>query len=310
VLQLRLKLAFARFHQGQWTQSRDELAALSADMDAFSPGVAHFDGYLSRLVGTVSLYLGDFSQAERWLRQARTEVDAIAPPPVAARAAVSTNLGALYIETQRYAEAQQQLDAASDGMLRWFPDDSARIMQIRQVQAKLRLEQGNPREAVAILQDLLRQLSSSAHDTDRDGSSLIRYYLGLGLQAQGQLSEASDMLRGALERGELVNGSDYPLTQQIRIAVADCLLLQKKTGEAKAMLTRIEGGGFPGLPVDHPFIGELHRVKGLLRLQEGDRTAAKAEFADALRILAARYGQAHWRAQQVQHELDRLKAGN
>ncbi len=307
VLQLRFKLARARFHQGEWLRAVDELLALTADMDRIAPGTAHFGGDLSRLIGSGLFYVADYDGAERWLRRARSEI--VRPPAQSGTLAASLhmNLGTLFCETQRFDAAEQELSAALQQDLRWLPNDNAHTLQVRRDQGQLRLEQGRPQEAVAILEDELRVLASSTHKTDREDSSLIRYYLGLAYQAEGRVPEAVDTLRGALERSETVNGLDYPLTEQMRVALADALRLQDKLDEADALLARVDESGLPGLPKDHPIGGELRRVQGLLLERKGDADKAKGTLGEALQIFTTRYGSEHWRTQRVRYELAQIK---
>lgn len=306
VLQLRLKLALGRFHQGEWTRAVQELSALAADMDRFTAAAPHFDGELSRLIGTGLFYVADYEHSERWLRRAQAEADRAPLAPGTLAASVHMSLGALYCETQRFAEAERELDSALKEALRWVPDDSATTLQIRRDQAQLRLEEGRAPEAAGILEGLLSVLSSSPHSTDREGSSLIRYYLGIAYQSLNRVPEAVDTLRGAVERSEAVNGPDYPLTEQMRIALADALRVQGGLDEAHALLARVAARGLPGLPPDHPIGGELRRVQGLLLAQLGDTVGARAALAEALRIFTVRYGAAHWRTQRARAELARL----
>jgi tetratricopeptide (TPR) repeat protein len=259
------------------------------------------------LLGTGLSRVADFAIAEQWLVRARSEIERApgnsgAPAPI-----VRMDLGALYCETERYAEAERELGAALIGMRRLVPDDSAYVLQIRRDQGQLKLEQGRPEEAVAVLEDVLRVLSSSPHDTDSAASWLIRYYLGLAYQAQGRLPEAADTLRGSLERSEAAKGPDYPLTEQIRIGLAQTLLLQGRLDEAQALLARVDQSGLPGLPKNHPIAGELRRTQGLLLKQRGQIEKSRSALTEALGIFTTRYGKTHWRTQRTQDELAQLR---
>ena len=307
VLELRLKLALARFHLGEWKQAVIDLSALSTDMDRFSPQTPHFGGDLSRIIGAAQLYLADLRQSEQWLLRAQSEIDKTAAHSVTSSASVRMSLGELYAERQQFAEADRELKIALASLAQWVADDSARVLQIRRIGGQLKLYEGRPQEAAAVLEDVLRILSVSTHDTDREGSSLIRFYLGLAYQAQGRLPEAADALRGSLERSELVNGPDYPITEQVRIALAETLTLQGRLDEAQLLVTRVEATGLPGLPETHPIVGELRQVQGLLSERRGEEAKARVAFTDALRIVTAAYGPTHWRAQRIQQQLSQLR---
>jgi DNA-binding winged helix-turn-helix (wHTH) protein/tetratricopeptide (TPR) repeat protein/tRNA A-37 threonylcarbamoyl transferase component Bud32 len=307
VLDLRLALARAIFHQGEWTQAVADLSALSSDMDRYSLPAPHFAGDLSRLIGTVNLYLADFDQSEQWLRRAQSEIDRSASHSITSAASVHMSLGELFAEKANFFEADKELRTALDSLMRWVPDDSARVLQIRRIQGQLKLEEGRPQEASAMLEDVLRILSNSTHDTDREGSSLIRFYLGLAYQAQGRLAEAAEALRGSLERSELVNGPVYPITQQVRIALAETLSLQGRLDDAQELLSSVEKSRLPGLPKDHPTVGELRRTEGVLFDRRGDSAQARLAFTDALRIMTVTYAPSNWRVQRIQRQLSLLK---
>jgi tetratricopeptide (TPR) repeat protein len=150
-------------------------------------------------------------------------------------------------------------------------------------------------------------LSSSEHDTDFEGSSLIRYYLGLAYQALTRLPEAVEILRGSLERSEAVNGLDYPITEQIRVALAEALTSSGELDEAQGILAHVEKSGLPGLPKDHPIEAELDRAQGLLLQRRGELEKATAKFAEAVRIFKVRYGTDHWRVRRAESELADLQ---
>lgn len=306
VLQLRFRSALGQYQQGDWVREVEELQSLSADMDRYFPNAPHFDGQLSRLLGSGLFSVADFANAEQWLVRARTEIERAPGHSSAFAQVVHMDLGALYRETERYAEAEQELSLALAGMRQLVPDNSAFILQIRRNQGQLKLEEGQAAEASTILQEVINVLSSSPHDTDRDGSWLVRYFLGLAYQAQGHLEEAASMLRGSLERCEAAKGLEYPLTEQIRIGLAEVLRLQGKSDEAQGLLARVDMSGLPGLPRDHPILGELRRTQGLLLKQRGQIEASRAALTEALRIFTLRYGKAHWRTRRGQDDLAQL----
>jgi non-specific serine/threonine protein kinase len=307
VLQLRFKSALGQFQRGDWVREVQELQSISADMDRYFPNTSHFDGQLSRSLGSGLFNVAEFASAEQWLVRARSEVGRASKESVGSAPMVHMDLGALYRETGRFAEAELELSTALASMQRLVPDNSAYVLQIRRNQGQLKLEEGRLVEASAILQDVIGVLASSPHDTDREGSWLMRYYLGLAYQAQGHEGEAAEMLRGSLERCEAAKGLDYPLAEQIRIGLAETLRLQGKLDEAQALLTRVDLSGLPGLPKDHPIVGELRRSQGLLLKQRGQIETSRAALTEALRVFTIRYGKTHWRTRRGQDDLAQLR---
>jgi len=303
VLQLRYRLAWARYIRGNWERSAQELGSMARDMDRQAPALSHFDGRLSKSLGLVLLNTADFGAAEHWLLQAQSEAAKAAASAGLQPALIHLNLGTLYCETQRFADAEQELGAAAQEMRKLVGDDSFYPLLIRQNFGKLRLEQGRPVEAATVLEQLLVAVAASHVTTDKEFSAPARYYLGLVYQAQHRLPEAADMLSMALGRGAASNGPDYPDTLHIRTGLADVLREQGRLDQAQAMLDEVEASAFPGLPKDHPFVAEQQRVQGLLLLQRNERGPARAALAESLRIYTARYGATHWRALRARKEL-------
>jgi hypothetical protein len=57
-------------------------------------------------------------------------------------------------------------------------------------------------------------------------------------------------------------------------------------------------------------LAQKRRIEGLLWLAEGRREDARAALMEAERVFAYRYGEAHWRTQQVRRELAPLAPGS
>jgi serine/threonine protein kinase/DNA-binding winged helix-turn-helix (wHTH) protein len=303
VLQLRYRLAMSRYLRGDWVRAAQELVSVAQDMDRYAPALSHFDGSLTKSLGLVLLKMADFGNAEHWLRQAQSEAEKAGASTGDLPVAIHLNLGALLCETQRFTAADQELAIAAQIAGRLLEDDSRYPMLIRQDLGQLRLEQGRPAEAAAVLEQVLRTVAASRTTTDREFSAQMRYYLGLAYQAQRHLPEAAEMLRGAVERGKASDGPDYPTTLQMQIGLADVLREQGQPDQAQALLDQVAASGFPGLPKDHPIAAEQQRVQGLLLLQRNEHGPARAALAEALRIYAARYGAAHWRSLRARQEL-------
>lgn len=310
VLGLRFQLAQAQYHQGDWVDAVTALRLLAGDLDRYTPGKSHFGGALEQQLGEALLNVAEFRESEAWLQRAQQVSDGRSASSGLGTSIIHMDLGDIYRETQRFADADRELAAALTEMLRWVPDSSLYAMRVRRAMGQLRLEQGRPQEAVAIQEDLLRVLASLPADVDRDHSAPIRYNLGLAYLDLAKLPEADDALAGALTRNEEVEGPHAPRTEAIRIALGNALTQQGQLAKAEALLQSVAAGGLPGLPKDHPFLGELRRAQGLLLAKQGRADEARIALQEASRIFAARYGTQHWRVRRAQYELTKLAHGS
>jgi non-specific serine/threonine protein kinase len=309
VLELRFQLAQARYHQGDWVDGVTELRLLAGDSDRYTPGKSHFGGALEQQLGEALLNVAEFRESESWLRSAQKLSDGAGALSGMRTSIIHMDLGDLDRETQRFEDADRELTAALKEMLRWVPDSSLYAIRVRLAMGRLRLEQGRPQEAIAILEDLLRVLASFPADVDRDHSAAIRYNLGLADLELAKLPEACDALAGALARNEEVEGPHAPRTEVIRIALGNALTQQGQLAKADALLQGVAAAGLAGLPKDHPFQGELRRAQGLLLAKQGHTDEARVALQEASRIFAARYGNQHWRFRRVKDELAQLDRG-
>jgi len=310
VLGLRFQLAQARYHQGNWVDAVAELRLLAGDLERNTLGKSHFSGALEQQLGEVLLNVAEFRESESWLQRAQQVSDRGSASSGLHTSIIHMDLGDLYRETQRFEDADRELTAALTEVLRWVPDSSLYAMRVRRAMGELRLEQGRPQEAVAIQEDLLRVLASFPADVDRDHSAAVRYNLGLAYLELAQLPEAADALVGALTRNEEVEGPHAPRTEVIRIALGNALTQEGQLAKAGALLQSVAAAGFPGLPKDHPFLGELRRAQGLLLAKQGRTDEARIALQDASRIFAARYGTQHWRVRRAKDELAKLDHGS
>jgi tetratricopeptide (TPR) repeat protein len=309
VLGLRFQLAQAKYHQGDWADAVTELRLLASDLERYTPGRSHFSGELEQQLGEALLNVAEFQESESWLQRAQQASVRSSASSGLRTSMIHMDLGNLYRETQRFEDADRELAAALTEMLRWVPDSSLYAMRVRLSMGQLRLDQGRPQEASAILENLLHVLASFPSDVDRDHSALIRYNLGVAYLDLGKLAAATDALTGALTRNEEVEGLHAPRTEIMRIALGNALTQQGQIAEAEALLQSVAAAGLPGLPRDHPFLGELRRAQGLLLAKQGRTDDARIALQEASRIFAARYGSRHWRLRRAQDELTKLEHG-
>ena len=155
--------------------------------------------------------------------------------------------------------------------------------------------------------DMLATLHFRAHDYDRafdEWSVVHRGYsalmgesssyaitvetnLGIDRHHGGRPAEAEPILRSALAHVRGIVDNTSPQAQQVRYALADCLLDLRKPAEVPALLDGLDPAALSAAEQAPDWDGQLAYQRGRLALQLGDPKNAQAQLEQAAHLLAS-----------------------
>ncbi len=306
VIELRQQLAFTDYYLGEWSEAATALKALLDDLEGAPAPDPKRAGAVQSALGAIRLQLGNFEEAEAYSRRAIALIESTNPEDGLATTASRTTLAETLGQLGRYEEADRELTTAYDSAVRWVPRDSAYMLGIRIRQGELRTEQGRLREAAGILEAVLQDLSRSEHNEYDTEAPAILLSLADAYLREGKLDAAEAQLRSALRLGETANGPAHPLTERIRIRLAEVLRTRGDAASAAQLLHGIDGRLQPGLVPGARIAADLRRVQGLVFADLGEVERAKTAFKESVRIHESLYGTSHWRTARARSESSSL----
>lgn len=143
-----------------------------------------------------------------------------------------------------------------------------------------------------------------------EGSSYaitVQTNLGIARHHGGQPAAAEPVLRDALTRVRAIVKDDAPQAQQVRYALADCLLDERKPAEVAALLAGLQSDALNTAEQAPDWDARLAYQRGRLALQTGDKDAARAALAEALRLFELHHSAGRINAATVRELLDKMK---
>lgn len=300
VLRLKEPLLLGHYWTGEWRHTAADLASLVQDQKA----IGLRSGIVDRL-GELLVNLGQFDAAIKVTRESAERLMADASASRSAVAMVYAFLARALIEREQFGEAEQALSTAEALVQHWaVRGPSMYLLTIDTFRGLLRLRQGRAQESRALLEKTLSALLGLDWVKANDGLVELRVWLAQAYAETGDAARAQSMMRKALATSESQWGSRHPLSQGVRLALANLLVTQDPAG-ARRMIAAVDRDVLDSIAPDHPYIAELRRLEGLLALAEGRRPAAQRSLRVALRIFEARYGAAHSLAARARVEHDR-----
>jgi DNA-binding winged helix-turn-helix (wHTH) protein/serine/threonine protein kinase len=308
VRQIHMVAALCRITEGNYQRARLEFQgmleeALRADPPDYGTATS-----LESLLAGLSYMEGDLVSAERHVRSD------IAHSTISLGKDHHHTIGRRLQRVHplalmgRFDEAEQELREIQTTITDEYP---ARH-QVESRLAALRFEQGRLEDAENHLLSYLEQLrrrtgeSESKRDFAFGAIRLGELYL-----SQGRVDEAirmlkeglagyepSDRITALIDRNELLGA---------KVSLADAL---RKSGQIPAAWQVIKDAAkeLRALPDKHPALANVQRVRGLLLVQEGQATRARAVLTEALQIYELRYGPNSWRTKRAREELARVAA--
>jgi eukaryotic-like serine/threonine-protein kinase len=302
LLELKERVARARYRLGDWSQAAQDLGSLLKVQGTSAPP--------SELVGEIELDLGQVltdlarpPDAQVHLRRAieilTREMGATPAKVAEARAALGRSLA----DAGRFEDAAEQFDQAQELVARAVPLETAIAMRTRYFRGLLFLQMDAPEKAEPLLAQIVAsQEAHAAAEVDRTGP--VRQALGEAYAREAKIDAAILALQRAVAIGERADGAQHPGTQSTRLSLAECLVTKGRDAEARAILTT-PTINLAALPAVHPVAAQLGRVKGLLAQHEGNVEQARKSFGESLAILQALYGSQHWRVIRARREFER-----
>lgn len=314
VLKLGLEIARQRFFFGDWQRSATELQDLIGYAKSYPATYGEWIGMALMHQGRTLEKLGEFKASLAALQDAQTRLAALPGEAHALDlATVHMWLGQTLTRLENFDQAEAEL-AHAEAMFRpWVVGDgSAHLLSVQFYRGKLRLCQNRAAEAVEILEKVVN--TTAALDWTRSADHTYEFRAGLAraYEAAGRQDEARAAMRKALEISEHTLGLRHPMSQHIRLGLAD--LTRKTAGEeggpgaARKLLALIDRGVIAELGPDHPDLAELRRLEGLLDQVEHKSDQARKALAEAQRIYALRYGPSHALSRRAQQELAAVPA--
>jgi DNA-binding winged helix-turn-helix (wHTH) protein/tetratricopeptide (TPR) repeat protein len=312
LLELKERVARARYRLGDWSQAAQGLASLLKVQGTSAPP-SEFVGEIELDLGQVLTDLARSADAEAHLRRAieilTREIGAMHAKVAEARAALGRSLA----DSGQFDDAAEQFDKAQELAARSVPLETGTAMRTRYFRGLLFLHMDAPEKAEPLLAEIvasqeapsaadLKTRTGSAPEVDRTGP--VRQALGEAYAREGKIDAAIIVLQRAVAISERADGAQHPGTQSTRLSLAECLVAEGRDAEARAVLTT-PTMNLAALPAVHPIAAQLARVNGLLAQHEGNVEQARKSFGDSLAILQALYGSQHWRVIRARQEFER-----
>jgi len=169
---------------------------------------------------------------------------------------------------------------------------------------RIRIVQGRPTEARALLQDAVNLCASEAICPARVRAEFL-HDLGRALSEAGNEQSAIDAFRASLDLQERVRGPAHDRTLKARIGLADALRQARLYEQSATVLSAIGQSTVADLRPYQQTRAELRRAEGLLFLETRRFGHAVSALRESLEIDSHRFGPAHWRVKLVRAELDK-----
>ncbi|HSI51933.1 MAG TPA: winged helix-turn-helix domain-containing protein [Ideonella sp.] len=224
---------------------------------------------------------------------------------------VEKELGQQLMELGAVDEAETLLASNLAVVNKTDLSDSVTALDARNLIARLRMAQGRPAEAVALLEPmrpLVRQLAgetwaSAAPNVADKGSVLVDALLLAGQPAQAleASSESMAVMRLALDRSGSASHSIFG--PRVLLRHADALIANGNTEAAAQVLASLPSQVFERQPPQSLLRAERLRVEGALALARHDPALARDKLGQAEAMLVAVYTADSWRVRRVRERL-------
>lgn len=201
----------------------------------------------------------------------------------------------------RFAEAEEHIRRSQIFLSSWLPPTHWLHSHPIAMLARVRIEEDQAISAVSLAREALRHCEKGGCSTH--ARSAFEYDLGRALEKRGDWTAAVQVFETLSKTLEEVRGKDDIETLRSKVRLASALIGAGSLPAALTVASGLDKGALGRLPSDHQIIADLRRVEGLLWRQSGRTDLAQASLAEALRIVAGRFGEKNWRTAQARAEL-------
>ena len=265
------------------------------------------DKILFGLADTLSM-LGEPAQAESLYRRLLAEQTRDRGAGSARAYYTMVGLGNAIGQQNRPAEAMSMLDHAAKGLSAKLGPQHRMTLTATDMLATLHLKAGDYERAF----DEWSRVHRGYSVLMGEGSSYaitVQTNLGLARHHGGRAADAEPILRRALAQVRAIGPDAGPQVQQIRYALADCLLDLRRPSEVFSLLDGLDPEALNAAQQEPDWDAQLAYQRGRLARQLGDPVQARALLDQAQRLLASRGSNGRISAAAVRRELDGLSAG-
>ncbi len=303
VLALRQALAFTRYVGGDWRGSARDYETLLASAPEQLNQMSSGFGTAQAHYGHVLVQLGRFDDARRVLEQAAADAQAAPMDRVAAEYFLAYAL----LEQERFGPAGQALERAARRMDRWaVPQISIVRLSLELMRGRIQLRQGQAHAALDTLQPAVQNMAALHNPKGNDFSGEHRAWLARAWLAAGEAARAAEEMGKAIRIHDTVFGAAHPLSQQMRIDLADMQLARGDEAAARALLAELDPAVFERLGTTHPLECRRQQLIGRLAARQGQTALARKHLTQAWQISVQQRGPAHAHSRALEAELQQL----
>jgi len=264
VVRLRESVAWGHFYLGDWARAATDMDALYSTLDATGHSAPNprTRASVEAALGKFRLENAELDEALAHLRHALATLHQSGPDGDAAQFAVSLDLSRALIESRHLDEAEQVLTDAGQQIKQWTAPNSGAEITAQVYLGMLRHAQGRYDDAVSEFTAAIAKAAPAPGALDQTAN--IRRCLGESLVRLGRYAEAETVFRSAITIGERAYGTAHPLTQHIRLSLAELLQQTGRNEDLAVLLASPPGISFESLAQTHPLNLRLIRLRGSL----------------------------------------------
>ncbi|MEM1207375.1 MAG: tetratricopeptide repeat protein, partial [Acidobacteriota bacterium] len=307
VEELRRRLAVSRVlhFQGDLEGALGVQTEVLEALRAHHPEAREFRAKVLRRLGGTARSLGDFGSARSVYLEARgLYEDAFGEMhPEVAR--LDLQVGLLFEEEGRFAEAEAEFRRALEAQTRLYPEGHSAVAETLRCIASVLYTQGRLEDAEAYGRrslEMARRFLGGEHP----GVGTTHNLLGLVLLKQKRLDEAEASFREALKLHRDGFGGQHP---QVAGDLSNLAQVQTERGDLVAAEAQMR----EALAIYRNALGDRHiqvatvlNNLAVVRKGAGDFDGARELYGEALEVLKANFGELHPRTASAHHNLAML----
>ena len=215
------------------------------------------------------------------------------------------NLGAIYLELQRFPAARQALESALAIKVRILERDDVRIAVNLNQLSLLSAQESQFESAVERSREAL-EIYRSALGSEHPRTARALNSLGNNLDLAGYYSEATEALREAIDIQERVLGPVHPDLALSLGNLGGLFMMNGRLEESRPLLERSLSIRQEVLGSDHPRLGASLGRLGLLYMKLGEYDLAAVFYEQSLETLLKKFTPTHRRVIATQLNLSSL----